>query len=161
MSTIPVSRKYGLNPSIPVCFWCGKEKNEIALLGPNKATRLVKDKHGNLIRRAYGEDREAPRHCVIDYEPCDECRQAMEQGITLLATSTLPSLDGAAPVMKDEYGHDVYPYPWYVVLTEDAIGRLFTKSIAEEILAKRKAFVPVEIIQALTDASKKAPEDES
>lgn len=30
---IKISPKYGLNPTIPVCFWCGKQKNEIALMG--------------------------------------------------------------------------------------------------------------------------------
>lgn len=33
MSGIKLSPKYGVNPTIPVCFWCGKEKNEIALMG--------------------------------------------------------------------------------------------------------------------------------
>lgn len=31
--SIELSPKYGVNPTIPVCFWCGKEKNEIALMG--------------------------------------------------------------------------------------------------------------------------------
>ena len=30
---IQVSPKHGLNPTIPVCFWCGKERGEVALLG--------------------------------------------------------------------------------------------------------------------------------
>lgn len=33
MSSIKVSPKYGVNPTIPVCFFCGKPKNEIALMG--------------------------------------------------------------------------------------------------------------------------------
>ena len=32
-NAIKVSPKYGLNPTIPVCFWCGKERGEIALMG--------------------------------------------------------------------------------------------------------------------------------
>ena len=31
--SIKVSPKHGLNPTIPQCFWCGKDKSEIALLG--------------------------------------------------------------------------------------------------------------------------------
>lgn len=33
MSSIKLSSKHGVNPTIPVCFFCGEEKNEIALLG--------------------------------------------------------------------------------------------------------------------------------
>ena len=36
MSGIKISPKYGVNPTIPVCFWCGKQKNEIALMGHMK-----------------------------------------------------------------------------------------------------------------------------
>ena len=32
-NSIKISQKHGVNPTIPICFWCGKEKNEIALLG--------------------------------------------------------------------------------------------------------------------------------
>lgn len=52
---IKLSPKHGLNPTIPVCFWCGEERNEVALLGHIGDGR----KH---------EDFEAPRHMVIDYE---------------------------------------------------------------------------------------------
>ena len=30
---IILSPKYGVNPTIPVCFWCGEQKPEIALMG--------------------------------------------------------------------------------------------------------------------------------
>lgn len=33
MSSIKLSPKHGVNPTIPVCFFCGKPKNEIALMG--------------------------------------------------------------------------------------------------------------------------------
>ena len=50
---IRLSKKYGVNPSIPICFWCGQEKNEIALLG-----------HIGDGRR--GEDLEAPRNILLE-----------------------------------------------------------------------------------------------
>ena len=34
--SIPLSPKHGLNPTIPVCAWCGKEKNEIKKSIPNQ-----------------------------------------------------------------------------------------------------------------------------
>lgn len=52
---IKLSPKHGLNPTIPVCFWCGEERNEVALLGHIGDGR----KH---------EDFEAPMHMVIDYD---------------------------------------------------------------------------------------------
>ena len=33
---IKLSPKHGLNPTMPVCFWCGKEKNEVAHILINK-----------------------------------------------------------------------------------------------------------------------------
>ena len=47
--------EYGVNPTIPTCFYCGKDKNEVALLGANYKGQ-------------------APMHMVIDIEPCDECK---------------------------------------------------------------------------------------
>ena len=31
--SIKISPKHGVNPTIPRCFFCGKEKNMVALLG--------------------------------------------------------------------------------------------------------------------------------
>lgn len=53
--SIKISKKYGVNPTIPVCFFCGEQKNEVALLG-----------HIGDYRK--GEDIEAPRYAVLDYE---------------------------------------------------------------------------------------------
>ena len=44
---IKLSPKHGLNPTIPVCFWCGEERNEVALLGHIGDGR----KHEDLKRR--------------------------------------------------------------------------------------------------------------
>lgn len=52
MSSIKISPKHGVNPTIPVCFFCGKPKNEIALMG----------------RMGGKEDIEAPRNLVLDEE---------------------------------------------------------------------------------------------
>lgn len=69
--SIKVSKKYGVNPTIPVCFFCGEEKNEIALLGKitNKQTK---------------EEIEAPMKMVLDYEPCDKCKEAWSKGVAII-----------------------------------------------------------------------------
>lgn len=57
--------QHGLNPTIPVCWWCGKEKNEVVLLGA-----------------AYRG--EAPMRVIVDRNPCPTCEGHMAQGITLI-----------------------------------------------------------------------------
>ena len=72
-NSIKLSNKYGVNPTICKCFFCGADKY-IALLGQIGDRR----KH---------EDIEAPKSCVMDYEPCDECQEYMKQGVTLIEVS--------------------------------------------------------------------------
>lgn len=99
MSGIRLSEKHGVNPTIPVCFFCGEPKNEVALLG----------KIGGIA------DLEAPMHCVLDYEPCEECAKKMKQGVTLIEVSDRQPSDGI-PSMKAEKGIPVYPLGRYAVV---------------------------------------------
>ena len=69
---IKLSPKHGVNPTISICFYCGAEKNEIALLG----------KIGGK------NDLEAPRKTVLNYEPCEKCAEIMAKGITLIGVKT-------------------------------------------------------------------------
>ena len=71
MSSIKLSEKYGVNPTIPVCFFCGEEKNEVALLGK------ITDKQTK-------EEIEAPMRMVIDYEPCDKCKEQWSKGVAII-----------------------------------------------------------------------------
>lgn len=64
MGGIRMSKKYGLNPSIGVCPVCGKENNELALLG-----------------RLPG-DAEAPRRIATSI--CDECKKNFNDGMIAL-----------------------------------------------------------------------------
>jgi len=69
--SIRLHPEYGVNPTIPTCFYCGESKNEIILLGPAS-------------KKITGQD-EAPMHGpVFDLEPCDKCREYMNQGIILI-----------------------------------------------------------------------------
>lgn len=121
-NNITLSPKYGVNPTIPVCFWCGESKNEIALLGHIGDGR----KH---------EDFEAPRYSVISYEPCDKCRAQMAQGFTVMEATTKPNRVSSAEIQKG-----VYPTGRYVVLKNEAAERIF----GDLIKGNRKAFLPVE-----------------
>ena len=102
MSGIKISPKYGVNPTIPVCFWCGKQKNEIALMG-----------------RMTG-DIEAPKNMVLDYVPCEECQSHMAMGVAVLEASDHPNTEGQPPMQKG-----VYPTSRFVVVTTECADRVF------------------------------------
>ena len=99
---IKISPKYGVNPTIPVCFWCGKQKNEIALMGRMKG------------------DIEAPKNMVLDYVPCEECQNHMAMGVAVLEASDHPNTEGQPPMQKG-----VYPTSRFVVVTTECADRVF------------------------------------
>ena len=100
---IKISPKYGVNPTIPVCFWCGKQKNEIALMGRMKG------------------DIEAPKNMVLDYVPCEECQSHMAMGVAILEASDHPNTEGQPPMQKG-----VYPTSRFVVVTTECADRVFS-----------------------------------
>ena len=102
MSGIKISPKYGVNPTIPVCFWCGKQKNEIALMGHMKG------------------DIEAPKNMVLDYVPCEECQNHMAMGVAVLEARDHPNTEGQPPMQKG-----VYPTSRFVVVTTECADRVF------------------------------------
>ena len=99
---IKISPKHGLNPTIPVCFWCGKQKNEIALMGRMK------------------DDIEAPKNMVLDYVPCEDCQSRMAMGVAVLEASDHPNTEGQPPMQKG-----VYPTSRFVVVTTECADRVF------------------------------------
>ena len=102
-----LSPKYGVNPTIPICFWCGKEREEVALIGRIGDGRK-------------GEDFEAPMHMVIDYEPCDECKKNMALGFTVMEATTVPN-----KVTSVEFQKGVYPTGRFVVIKPEAAEQVF------------------------------------
>lgn len=116
--SIKVSPKHGVNPSIPICFFCGKEKNEIALLGRLKG------------------DAEAPRNVIIDYEPCDACKEVFKQGILIVGVSSKPVISNQPPIQDG-----LYPTGQHVVATKDFICRIFSKDTAEAVIKAGKCLV--------------------
>ena len=65
MSEIKLHPEHGLNPTMPVCIFCGRDTGEIALLG-----------------NAYAG--EAPMHMAITDEPCDKCKSEWAVGIAIM-----------------------------------------------------------------------------
>ena len=115
--SVRLSPKYGLNPTIATCFWCGKDKNEIALMG-------------HIGGR--GRDLEAPKRIVLDFEPCDECKKNMASGFTVMEATTEPNTVSSIDIQKG-----VYPTGRYVVVKTEAANRIF----GEQFTSKGKAFM--------------------
>lgn len=102
-NSIKVSPKHGLNPTIPVCFFCGKDKNEIALLG-------------QIGDRRKGEDFEAPMKMILDFVPCEDCQNKFAEGVLIIEVTDTPEYIGM-PIAEN-----VYPTGRYVVVRPEALN---------------------------------------
>lgn len=127
MSTgLKLSPKHGLNPTISVCFWCGEEKDEIALLG-----------HIGNVRK--GEDIEASMRTIINYEPCPSCLAKMDSGFTIVETTTSPNDTTSVPIQEG-----IYPTGRFVVIKHEVAKRIFR---IDEGMAK--AFLRADLFQKI------------
>ena len=126
--SIKLSKKHGVNPTIPICFWCGKEKNEVVLLGHLE---------GNA---------EAPMCMWIpgDYEPCEKCKQYWTMGIVLAEAYDYPILYENQPSF-----HGAYPTGVNMVLTEKGVKNLFTKEMVDQLIEKRLGFVDHDMMEQI------------
>lgn len=104
---IQLSPKHGFNPCIPLCFWCGRQKNEIALMGKMKG------------------DIEAPKNLVLDYEPCDHCKENWSKGVVLMELQSRP-IGNNFPPIREENGTKLYPTSNILVLEVSAARALFS-----------------------------------
>lgn len=102
--SIKLSPKNGINPTIGICAWCGKETGELILLG-----KLPKDE-------------EAPMHSVINYEPCDACKEAWGSAVMFFETVTEQPSDNRPPI-STQNGQNLYPTLRHVGITPDAAAR--------------------------------------
>ena len=68
---ITLSPKHGVNPSMDLCFWCGKPKG-IILCG------RMHEKKGDRT------DVEAPKGMVMNLEPCDKCKENFNLGVRIV-----------------------------------------------------------------------------
>lgn len=95
---IRLHKKHGLNPTISICFICGKPKKEVALLGSAYKGR-------------------APMHMVTSLEPCEKCKKMLRGGGVamvgarptpdqirnkMIKPRTIPILSGDAIIIKEK-----------------------------------------------------------
>lgn len=114
--SIKLSPQHGLNPTIPVCFFCGEDKNELVLLGKiNK------------------EDDQAPKRMIVDFEPCDKCKEKFAKGVLLIEVTTYPEYIGK-PIAEN-----AYPTGRYVVVKPEALNGDF--KAGRKALVLKKDFI--------------------
>ncbi len=116
-----LSPEHGGNPSVPVCFYCLKDKSETILAGklPN--------------------DQKAPPKHVWNMEPCDECREWMSKGVILISIDDLLTVDDNTPWRSGGW----------MVVKEDDVRRFFDKAGARQGINDRFLFVTDEAWNAI------------
>jgi len=98
--------------AIPVCYFCGRDKNEIIM------NKILTPKYAKNVKEAHGK--------VVDKEPCDECKKLMEQGVMLIKCG--------------DHSPD-YRFGVYVVVKDEAIPKMFPPEYAEQALKMRAMFI--------------------
>ena len=89
-SGITLHREHGLNPTMPVCAYCGESKQTIALLGASYKGK-------------------APMKMILDLEPCDTCKSNMSKGITFVeVNSEEERIPQGYIVVSEEYFKHVF-----------------------------------------------------
>lgn len=86
--SIELSPKHGLNPTIKMCFYCGEESGEIAIMGRIRE----KGANGKPIKDS---DVEAPRQMLLDYQPCEKCKEKLKDKFLIYRTEPA---EGRLPV---------------------------------------------------------------
>lgn len=118
---IRLHREHGVNPTMPVCFWCEKERGDIALLGA-----------------AYKG--EAPRRMVLDYDPCDACLEQMQAGIVIIEIG--PVDDKRAPL--DRKNPASTPTGRWALVKREAVQSWVSAALWAEIESAGKVLMTAE-----------------
>lgn len=111
MASVRLSKKHGANPTMGICFFCGKPTGEIALLGRLK------------------DDAEAPKYSILDYTPCVECKKVFKEGVLLIETDD--NVQDVAPITTDSDNVPKYPTGRWCVITEEGANKAFKNSFAK------------------------------
>ena len=95
--SIRISEKYGVNPSMDCCFYCG-EVTGIALMGK--------------ISNKYNHDVEAPHQCCTSVKPCKKCAEKYKDYVLMVEAKSSdpknPQLTGRWFALKKEVLNPAY-----------------------------------------------------
>lgn len=114
MSKIKISEQHGLNPTINVCFFCGKDK-EVMLLGKLKG------------------DAKAPKRIIANYLPCKDCADKMSKGRVLIEVT---DVDNNMPEIKQGF----WPTGRWCVVSKETATQLFKDDTNKPTLVEDKVY---------------------
>ena len=120
-----LSNKHGLNPTIPLCPYCGKPKNEIMLTGYEGEKWAKRNGH---------PDGQMPMYVLVegDIQPCDDCKK---KGIAVVE-------------VKGDADKELTGRRW--LIKEEAIKKILADDpMLSSVLQKRIMLIPAEIAQNL------------
>ena len=92
--------KFGLNPTVPTCFYCGKMKGEIAILGASYKG-------------------EAPMHMCLDLNPCKDCQERFKDRTVLVETRPDGTFPGRWIAVFKKAMPEGFKGDLYLMKTED------------------------------------------
>jgi len=89
MSSIRLSEKHGVAPALTFCRICGKDTQELALLGA-AADKTMRDLYVASDGQCGNKDgyQEYGHNRIPASEPCDECKTYLDGGIIFIAEDT-------------------------------------------------------------------------
>ena len=123
--SLRLDKKYGVNPSVLVCFLCGKD-DAIMLCGSmNGKEAPHKMTHYTVKGRRYKNEED-----IYHVHTCQDCDKMREMGIMLIE-------------VKDDDAQ--YRTGRLFVITEDAFNNVFTGLD----VPNRAAFIPVSVVESL------------
>lgn len=122
--------KHGVNPMLVNCYLCGEAK-EIALLGRMKSS--VREGLEKAVGRSLSDGAAPFEGVVIDFEPCDKCKEYMQQGIILISVRA---------AKNEEERKNPYRTGGWIVVKEEAISRMgFPAEMRDQLLRTRSGFL--------------------
>ena len=127
---IKISSKYGLNPSIPTCAFCGQPKNELVLFG-------------KMGRR--NEDIEAPKNPIIDYEPCDKCKEMIGDNVLVIGVED----KGTKNIMPIQ--NNLIPTGTWCVMPVESVVRIFqlNEDMKEKVSKAKRLLIENTILESI------------
>ena len=121
--SIHLHPKYGVNPSIYQCFYCGED---VGLILPGSMTQQFKNAGVSV-----SDSGEMPMHLgVIDTVPCDKCKEYMKQGIIFIS------------VRDGEDGSNPFRTGGFAVVKESAVDHIINDpALVADVKENRVCFI--------------------
>ena len=106
------------------------------------------------------QDSAAPKHLVVDYEPCDTCKELFSKGIHVIGVTPKPIAQGQFPIMQNP---EMFPTGSMFVAPKEWMKSFLEENehpeMVNDVLEKGVMLMPDEIVSKIVEESN-APEME-